>query len=439
MKQSKNKLIFLIILLFFFAKLIFFNKNVWWDSAVYIGMGKYIYSFGRVGLWEASRPVVWPLILGLLWKLNLDVVFYPKMVELLFSAGCIYFTCLIGREVFNDKIALLSAFFVAFSPTFFNYTTIALTEIPSLFFGLAAVYYFIRRNFLFAGVLSGISFMTRFLQFGIFLILFLFLLSEYNRKNLINLFYLILGFVLTILPYLLFNYFSYNNLFYPFFLQTFLTKYTGWMYHQPFWFYFLGLFKENILFVFAIIGLFLIINAGKYKKKVIFFIFSLFFIFFILIKHKEMRFIITFLPYLSLITAYGIYSFLDKIKNRNVRNTIFIIAISVFLIQSFFQFEAAEIIDYSFFYEHLDKENPENIWITNPVYIVDSNKKAELIYSPSFDSTRIKELRGDITNANSILMNTCDITCPPWDNICSNEKPIFIEELKKKFKLIAYK
>ena len=28
-------------------------------------MGKYIFSLGKVGLWEPARPIIWPLILGL--------------------------------------------------------------------------------------------------------------------------------------------------------------------------------------------------------------------------------------------------------------------------------------------------------------------------------------------------------------------------------------
>ena len=51
--------------IFYFASPAF-NDDIWWDSAVYLGMGKHIYSLGEVGLWESSRPLIWPLILGFL-------------------------------------------------------------------------------------------------------------------------------------------------------------------------------------------------------------------------------------------------------------------------------------------------------------------------------------------------------------------------------------
>ena len=50
------------------------NYPLWWDSYVYIGMGKYIFSGGKIGMWESFRPLIHPLILGVLWKLKLDVI-----------------------------------------------------------------------------------------------------------------------------------------------------------------------------------------------------------------------------------------------------------------------------------------------------------------------------------------------------------------------------
>ena len=70
LKINKNKYPFILIAIFFLLNLYIlqFYKNVLWDSSVYIGMGKYIFSLGKIGLWESSRAVVWSLLLGLLWK-----------------------------------------------------------------------------------------------------------------------------------------------------------------------------------------------------------------------------------------------------------------------------------------------------------------------------------------------------------------------------------
>ena len=54
--------------LIFKLSLLFTYHDTRWDESVYMGMGKYIYSNGQIGLWEDIRPIVLPLILGLFWK-----------------------------------------------------------------------------------------------------------------------------------------------------------------------------------------------------------------------------------------------------------------------------------------------------------------------------------------------------------------------------------
>src|SRR3989338_4171249 len=127
----KNKIICIILFLFFAAK--FFTlpnyRIVWWDSAVYTGMGKYIYSFGNAGLWEATRTVAWPLMLGFLWKIGLNAVFVGRILEIVFGSLCILLAYLIGKKLFNERTGLLASALLAFSPTFFFFNGVMLTEI----------------------------------------------------------------------------------------------------------------------------------------------------------------------------------------------------------------------------------------------------------------------------------------------------------------------
>ena len=186
---GKNKIIYVILLLFFVINLLTIPNYtiVWWDSAVYIGMGKYIYSFGNSGFWEASRPLVWPLLLGFFWKVGLNAVFFGRLLELLFAAGCILLTYLIGKQIFNRKTGILSALFLAFSPTFYFFSTISLSEIPSLFFALISIYFFINKKYFLTGLFSGLAFMTRFLESLVFIaILLIFILYSKKNKDFIN-------------------------------------------------------------------------------------------------------------------------------------------------------------------------------------------------------------------------------------------------------------
>jgi len=170
---------------------------------------------------------------------GLGIVFF-RILELLFASGCVYLTYKIAKKVFNEKIAVLSALFLAFSPTFYFFSTKILSGIPSLFFSLLGVYFFLHKKYFFSGLLLGIAFMTRFLQLFVFIVLFSFLILNFkNKKNYVkNIFNIVVGFFIVAIPYLIFNYFIYNNPIFPFILQNFLTKNTGFVYHQTLSFYF---------------------------------------------------------------------------------------------------------------------------------------------------------------------------------------------------------
>ena len=112
--------IIILIFLFICANIAFlaFYNDVWWDSSVYIGMGKYIFSSGKSGLWEESRPLVFPLILGFGSLLNLHVVYFGRVVSIAFAALILLMTYKIGIKLFSRRIGLLAAFFTAFSFSF---------------------------------------------------------------------------------------------------------------------------------------------------------------------------------------------------------------------------------------------------------------------------------------------------------------------------------
>ena len=395
-----------------------------------------------MGFWESSRPLVWPVFLGLLWKIGLNPVIFGKILELMFGLGCIYLVYLIGRKVFNEKIALLSAFFLAFSPTFLFYSSTILTGIPSLFFSLLSIYLFVKNKYLLTGLFLGLSFMTRFLQLFIIIpIIFILLLYKKNKlKKIINLSY---GFLIILIPYLILNIFLYKNPVYPFLLQIFMSKYTGWVFHQSLSFYFINLFKENFLILFAIAGTVIVLKQKDYKKIAILSVFLLFFVFFNSIAHKEMRFILVFLPYMCLVMSYGIFKGFNLIKKRKkLLYLVVILAGVIWLTQEINQIKAPIYKEYREFIDYVEKDEvKDGIWISNPIFIVNSNKKAdELIYYPLYNSKKIAKLKEKLWDANHILIDTCDIVpCPPADKNYYDETGDFLDLIKKDFKIVYYK
>ncbi|MBL7055232.1 glycosyltransferase family 39 protein [Candidatus Woesearchaeota archaeon] len=445
-RAKQNKYIFLILLIFSLISFLTFNNTIRWDSAVYVGMGKFIYSSGNAGFWEPARPIIWPLFLGAVWKLGLDSVVFGKILGVLFGVGCIHVTYLIGRELFDRRVALTAALFLAFTPAFFFFNTKILSAIPSLFFMLLSVYFFINKKYFLTGLFAGISFLTRFLELFVFFVIFILFLIYFSKekKFFLRLCFISGGFLSVLVPYLVFNYLMYANIFYPFDLQLFLTKNTGWVFHEPFWFYFVNLFKENFLFLFAIPGIIYIFKKPDYKKFAVLFSFLLFFVFFTFTAHKEVRFIIVFLPYLCIIASYGIFNVFSKIKNKKLVFYFFLLVFLFWFIQTSYQIKnnydnEIKVNEFAVFQDYL-KNVYGNIWISNPGFAANSDKKInELMYYPTFNRERFINLRNTIIDAENVLVNTCDFYCEPYNEFCEEDKKELIKILKNNFDEIFYK
>ena len=147
--MKKNYWLLGIVLLSVFIRLIFaFSyQEIWWDSGVYVGMGKYAFSGGESGLWEHIRPPLVPLMLGVIWKIGLDPVFLGRIVEILMMGGVVALTFFLAKEWFNERVAILSSIILALSPIFFYLSFHQYTEIPSVLFFLLALYFGSKRPF----------------------------------------------------------------------------------------------------------------------------------------------------------------------------------------------------------------------------------------------------------------------------------------------------
>jgi 4-amino-4-deoxy-L-arabinose transferase-like glycosyltransferase len=134
---------------------------VMWDEAVYLGMGKYIYSGGSIGLWESIRPPFLPSLLGLLWKAGMDYVVSSKILMMLFSMGTAYVSYLVAKRI--DKVtAPWAAFLVLFTPVLFAGSLEVMTEVPGAFFAVLSIYLFMRDHHALSGCAAFISFLTKY-------------------------------------------------------------------------------------------------------------------------------------------------------------------------------------------------------------------------------------------------------------------------------------
>ena len=441
---KKHVSIIAIIILFIFSFFYYFNPNadLWWDSSVYLGMGKYIYSLGEVGLYEESRPLVWPLILGFFWKLGLDAIFLGRLTVLIFGIGTIIYTYLIAYELFNKRTALLSSFLLAFSPTFFLFNSIMFSEIPSAFFVMLGLYFFIKRRYNLAGLVFGIAFMTRFFQIFFVAAIYLFLIYSVYRKKATSRQFLfsMLSFFIPVTPFLILNLMLFSNPFYPFILQAWMTKFTGWIFYQPFSSYFANLLEENILVLFSILGMFFIFKKEKGIKLIVPITFLFAFLPYNFEQHKEMRFLISVLPLLYILTSCGIIKFSNYFGKYEKIAFFIILSAGILYIAPHLRLDNYND-NLKPFYDFIkNKDIKEGLWISNPSFIAYTDSKAdELIYYPLYNTKKIDYLKEKINQAKYILVNNCDIMpCPPSESSCNQEHNNFIMLLKEKLNVVFY-
>ena len=451
MKILKRDFLFFVILFFIsliYFSSIFFPYDIWWDSAVYLGIGKYVYSSGNSGLFEASRPLVLPLVLGLFWKLGLDALLFGKIVAIMSSIGIIFLTYLISKRLFNEKVGLIAALLLAFFPAYFLFSNIFQTEILSAFFMIFGVYMFVKKKHGFSGFFLGIAFMTRFYQiFAATAILAILIFSYKNKKaEIMDIIRFLALFLLPMVPYIILSYYLYSSMLFPFYLQYWMSQNTGWIFNQSFVYYFISLFDENFLVIFSIIGLYYVFKTKGSKKNgkiknaekrglIITIMFLFLFVPYLFIAHKEMRLIIPALPFLSILMGIGIFHFAGIFKKY--QNFLLYLILIVFLVTGMPKLKFSSYEDnFDIFYEYVDNiDGNYGIWVSNPAFIAYSDKKAdELVYYPLYGSERIAILEGKLKNADHILINTCEILpCNPNDIACDDKHNEFISKIKSGF------
>lgn len=442
-KFKNHFLIIAIILIFFILKAVslFVEGDLWWDSSVYIGMGKYIYSSGKSGLWEPARPLIWPIMLGFFWKLHLDPILFGKILSILFSAACSAVVYLIALKLANRKAAVISAALFTFSPTFFLFNNLIYSEMPSTFFLLMGIYFFISGKNNWSGFFFGLSFMTRFFQ--VFFVIPVLLIYFYNiiwKKYEFNSIAAFLSFFfIPVMPYLILNAILYKNPIFPFILQAYMAKNTGWIYHEQFSFYLFNLLKENYLVLFAISGIYAVWSKRKQLLNFILFIFLFVFALYTSAKHKEMRFLMPLFPLIYIFASMGLLNFVGIFKKYKHAILALILLISAFQVILQLRFDRYDD-KLDIFYQHMRSlKTDSGIWISNPSFIVYTDKNADkLIYYPLYDSNRAIELQSQAETAKAVFINTCDILpCPPKDTSCYAETDRLIDILGKKLKTIV--
>jgi len=453
MENTRNGILLLAIIFIALSTnltILSYRPDLWWDEAVYISIGKFIYSSGKMGLFEIFRPPVLPLILGFLWFAGLNPIGLGKLIALASHIFIIPLVYMVVKRVYRSDVAILSSAFLAFTPFIYIYSTKILTGILSGAFALISIYFFIKddklpkKNLLLAGLFAGFAFMTRFpggIIFGGLVITLILKDLKKPRKMIYNLAFLFLGFFILVSPYLIYNLFAYGSPLFPFLEASRQISETPWFHNQDFLFYYKQLPLENVFFIFSVLGVFYFFRKKDFKdfrKSVFLITLILFLIYFQYLGAKNIRFSLVFLSYIGIFSAYGIYElsrgFLKKWTTTCL--VILILLISGIL--------GVGVI-YNSHIKHIKQPDPETpyhrfigYFQNNPISgtIITSNamigaytdnklvslidwKQARMIYDSNKDESNV------------LVLDTCSIVCKEDDNECFDSREEFVEYVRK--------
>lgn len=412
--MKKGIILLLAISLLLRLFLLFQNHEVWWDASIYLGMGKSFYSDNQIGIWEPLRPLLWPLVLGFLWKIGLDPILMGNLLQIALSLGIIYLTYLIARHYRNQNEALIAASIIAFTPVLLNFNFRLYTEIPSVFWGLLSIYLFKKERFASSGFLTGLSFLTKFPS-GILIIMQSLIVGFKKIK------YLLAGFLIPIIPYFIYNYLRYKDALLPLKEGKYIIKYAGiWIFQQPLQFYILEFIHQNIFYAFAIIGILLLF---KKRAALIPLTGIAMLTYFSLEPHKEPRFMILFLPYFAMMAAYGISLFKIKYSALIIALISFALLIPNIELEPKFSLAATEFHNFGF-----NSTINGKVLTSSPMIKLAEKTNVIPIYYMVFDKNLSNYWKDYIwknhESISYIFIDTCigGTLCPPWDNDCERAR-----------------
>jgi len=348
-------------LLFFFAFAVrviasFLSPVPLWDETVYSNLGFDLssnflhYSFD--GGWSdfvpggmfphaGFRAPLLPAIMSFFFLFDLEFLinlFIPLVGAL--SVVLLYY---FAKDLFNEGVAKYSSTIFAILPLHSVYSGKILTGVLCTFFLILTFLSFwrgfelgIKKYKLFFGFFLSLAFLTRYTTLWIMPIFLLYFLIRYRSLNFFKdnyLWYAILVFFVTLIPYFLYSFFDYGNIFGAVLHGVEAAKYWGGV--QPWYFFFLHWFEMfsiiGIVFLFSLIYIF---YKKLYIKKEIYLLLIWIFFFLIIaifVPHKETRFILPIVPPLVLISGF----FINKLKNKKL---IISIVFIILLISTAFSF-----------------------------------------------------------------------------------------------------
>jgi 4-amino-4-deoxy-L-arabinose transferase-like glycosyltransferase len=206
------------------------DQPLWWDEAGYMLKAKSL-AFGTpLTGWYSARPILMPLFVSMLLRIGAGETTVRLLWVVLSTAGLV-FLYRIGRILFNERVGLCAIALGAVLYVDLFYTARLLTDVPQVFFVMAAAFLLVRsvvhgdpsdvglrRDTWAIGALLALGTATRF-TVGLFAVVtLLFLLAVKGRTLLraVDWYVSLVGGALMLLPFGLYYAIAYGSVLRPF-------------------------------------------------------------------------------------------------------------------------------------------------------------------------------------------------------------------------------
>jgi 4-amino-4-deoxy-L-arabinose transferase-like glycosyltransferase len=460
---SKHKIKIILIIIFILTIIYaLINYTPYWDEAIYIGNGKYLFSGQEISTYEYQRPPLMGIVTGVFWFLGVNEIIFTKIIlTIIFILG-LFYLYKISEDVKKGS-GLITTVIYASLPTIALFTNRILTEIPGTALSIIGYYFFTKKRYFLSGFILSLAFLFRYPTGLIFFVVGIFLLIEFLKlkkiKEIIN---YVVGFSLLVVPFIIVNYIFIGSknithpllerIFLPFINASRMVAANAFDLVTNGYFYYLKfLLNEYFLLIFFIIFIIGIIVFKKIRKECIknkimipLIISILSFIYVSNLVHYEPRYFIIGLPFFVIISGFTIITILEKIKIKHVLIIVEVILI-IILIITYINFikgqllinektDFEKIANYYSFIQENDPDHSGTIAINNPDYSI-YNQQHKIIYlSGTYYAYNIVTQNQPLKY---ILFEDKNRVCWRKDDFeCSEKLNDFKEYLNKNYELI---
>jgi len=367
-KDPLNFSLFAVMVFAFSIRLYYFilvgNQPLWWDEACYGSLAKNFLT----SIWDGTplilgETIIRPPLFAWLWaallKLSLPESAVRFFLEFVPSVISVFFVYLIGKEVFDKRVGIISAFVFSTLWIHLFYTVRLLVHMLELLFLFASIYFFIRAikgqfNYNFFGgslFLLSIATLTRYPLGIVFLPYLITLIVTKNlHLNKLKFWGISIIALLPLLIFFIFNQFAYGNIFPAFLGGDYIQS--SELAKSPFAFGLLSYipsFLQWNFFIFFLIGFIVcisyfvlgynLISKDSFLKKMLLILLILisvysFFIFYM--RTAEDRWLFPIVLPLCLFSGFGISLFYNFLKKYN-KILGFMIILAILLIGAYGQ------------------------------------------------------------------------------------------------------